>query len=127
MLNIYFVLTYYNYNFFSFIPFQNVNWCIWILYSFISNKIRVIFPMNSSIATTNMLCYKYTLLEFEEIKKNLASRGLPFRGHNEIMGFVKNSNFLMIFESLSEFDPFLSQYITRFQNSGSKTTLSSTI
>ncbi|KAL4098683.1 hypothetical protein QTP88_023234 [Uroleucon formosanum] len=61
--------------------------------------------------------------------KTLASRGLPFRGQEEIFGSPKNGNYMMLLELLSEFDPFLAQYISKYGNSGSGTTsyLSSTI
>ncbi|XP_025191154.1 zinc finger MYM-type protein 1-like [Melanaphis sacchari] len=73
--------------------------------------------------------WKNVLTRIVAIVKKLASRGLPFRGHDEIIGSVNNGNFLMIVELLSEFDLFLSQHVTRFQNSGSGNTsyLSSTI
>lgn len=61
--------------------------------------------------------------------KTLASRGLPFRGQEEIFGSSKNGNYMMLLEFLSEFDPFLAQHISKYGNSGSGTTsyLSSTI
>lgn len=61
--------------------------------------------------------------------KSLASRGLPFRGQEEIFGSPKNGNYMMLLELLSEFDPFLAQHISKYGNSGSGTTsyLSSTI
>jgi len=73
--------------------------------------------------------WRSVLIRIVAIVKKLGSRGLPFRGHDEIIGSVNNGNFLMIVELLSEFKPFLSQHITRFKNSGSGTTsyLSSTV
>ncbi|XP_060877870.1 zinc finger MYM-type protein 1-like [Metopolophium dirhodum] len=61
--------------------------------------------------------------------KTLASRGLPFRGQEEIFGSPKNGNYLMLLELLSEFDPFLAQHISKYGNSASGTSLylSSTI
>ncbi|XP_025202811.1 uncharacterized protein LOC112599904 [Melanaphis sacchari] len=62
--------------------------------------------------------------------KTLASRGLPFRGQEEIFGLPKNENYMMLLELLSEFDPFLGQRnILKYGNSGRGTTsyLSSTI
>lgn len=73
--------------------------------------------------------WRSVLTRIVAIVKKLASRGLPFRGHNETIGSITNGNFLIIVELLSEFDPFLSQHVTRFKNSGSGNTsyLSSTI
>lgn len=41
----------------------------------------------------------------------LASRGLPFRGENLIIGSAKNGNYLGILELLSEIDPFLEEHL----------------
>ena len=41
----------------------------------------------------------------------LASRGLPFRGENQIIGSAKNGNYLGILELLSEFDTFLEEHL----------------
>ncbi|CAL1671908.1 unnamed protein product [Lasius platythorax] len=43
--------------------------------------------------------------------KALASRDLPFRGSSERFGSLKNGNFMMILETIAEFDPFLSTHI----------------
>lgn len=51
--------------------------------------------------------------------KALASRGLPFRGHNERFGSIHNGNYLMSLELIAEFDPFLAKHITRYGNPGS--------
>lgn len=61
--------------------------------------------------------------------KFLASRGLPFRGSNEIFGSNRNGNYLGMLELISEFDPFLREHIKKFGNSGRGKTsfLSSTI
>ena len=48
----------------------------------------------------------------------LASRGLPFRGENQIIGSAKNSNYLGILELLSEFDPFLKEHLKQYGNHG---------
>lgn len=39
--------------------------------------------------------------------KSLATRGLSFRGHNEKFGNIHNGNYMMMLESISEFDNFL--------------------
>ncbi|XP_043271756.1 zinc finger MYM-type protein 1-like [Venturia canescens] len=61
--------------------------------------------------------------------KALASRGLPFRGHDEKFGSANNVNYLMSLELLAEFDPFLADHISRYGNPGSGRTsyMSSTI
>ncbi|XP_046752385.1 zinc finger MYM-type protein 1-like [Diprion similis] len=61
--------------------------------------------------------------------KALASRGLPFRGHDEKFGSSNNGNYLMTLELLAEFDPFLADHISRYGNPGSGRTsyMSSTI
>ena len=41
----------------------------------------------------------------------LASRGLPFRGENQIIGSAKNGNYLGILELLSEFDTSLEEHL----------------
>ncbi|XP_046973656.1 zinc finger MYM-type protein 1-like [Vanessa cardui] len=51
--------------------------------------------------------------------KALASRGLPFRGHDEKFGSIHNGNYLMSLELIAEFDPFLAKHITRYGNPGS--------
>ncbi|XP_040197362.1 zinc finger MYM-type protein 1-like [Rana temporaria] len=48
----------------------------------------------------------------------LASRGLPFRGENQIIGSAKNGNYLGILELLSEFDPFLEEHLKLYGNPG---------
>lgn len=50
--------------------------------------------------------------------KFLTSRGLSFRGDNEIFGVTNNGNFLGILELISEFDPFLKSHIERHGNKG---------
>jgi len=63
------------------------------------------------------------------VVKKLSSRGLSFRGKIEKFGSVKNGNFMMALELISEFDPFLANHIAKYGNPGSGQTsyLSSTI
>lgn len=63
------------------------------------------------------------------IVKSLAIRGLPFRGHTEKIGDLRNGNFLGTVELLAEFDPFLSEHIKCYAHPGSGKTsyLSKTI
>lgn len=46
----------------------------------------------------------------------LASRGLPFRGDNEILGSPNNGNYLGCVELLIEFDPLLANHLNKFGN-----------
>lgn len=50
--------------------------------------------------------------------KFLASRGLAFRGDNELFGDHRNGNFLGCLELLAEYDTFLAQHITTYGNAG---------
>lgn len=63
------------------------------------------------------------------VVKKLGIRGLVFRGKNEEFGSNKNGNFMMCLELLAEFDPFLSNHVANYGNSGRGKTsyLSSTI
>lgn len=53
------------------------------------------------------------------VVKQLASRGLPFRGHDEKFGSVHNGNFCMLLETIAEYDPFLYDHIKKYGNPGS--------
>jgi hypothetical protein len=50
--------------------------------------------------------------------KFLSSRGLSFRGDNEIIGCKHNGNYLGSLELISQFDPFLSEHLKRYGNCG---------
>lgn len=50
--------------------------------------------------------------------KLLSSRGLPFRGSDEIIGSVQNGNYLGCLELLAEYDPFLAEHIQKHGNKG---------
>ncbi|KAJ8886808.1 hypothetical protein PR048_013020, partial [Dryococelus australis] len=52
------------------------------------------------------------------VVKKLASRGLEFRGDEEVFSSVKNGNFMMCLELISEYDSFLADHIRRFGNPG---------
>ena len=41
----------------------------------------------------------------------LTERGLPFRGHDEVIGSPVNGNYLGILELLSQFDAFLARHM----------------
>lgn len=59
----------------------------------------------------------------------LSSRGLPFRGDDELVGSPHNGNFLGCLELISRFDPLLSEHLARYGNKGRGHTsyLSSTV
>jgi len=48
--------------------------------------------------------------------KFLSSRGLGFRGDDDMLGSQNNGNYLGILELISEFDPFLADHIQYFGN-----------
>ncbi|CAH2285606.1 zinc finger MYM-type 1-like, partial [Pelobates cultripes] len=50
--------------------------------------------------------------------KLLSSRGLSFRGNNEVIGSVHNGNYLGYLELLAEYDPFLDEHIQKHGNKG---------
>ena len=50
--------------------------------------------------------------------KLLASRGLAFRGSDEMIGSPRNRNFLGVLEAISHFDPFLAQHLAEHGNPG---------
>ncbi|KAF0759438.1 zinc finger MYM-type protein 1-like, partial [Aphis craccivora] len=50
--------------------------------------------------------------------KFLSSKGLAFRGENELFGSYHNGNFLGTLELLAKFDPFLAKHIETHGNKG---------
>lgn len=62
--------------------------------------------------------YWRNVLEQVTVIKFLASRGLQFRGDNEIVGSPNNGNYLGCVELLSEFDPLLANHLKTFGNPG---------
>lgn len=62
--------------------------------------------------------WRNVLKRIVAVVKFLASRGLPFRGDNEILGSPNNGNYLGCVELLSEFDPFLADHLKKFGNPG---------
>ncbi|XP_044127177.1 zinc finger MYM-type protein 1-like [Bufo gargarizans] len=50
--------------------------------------------------------------------KALGTRGLAFRGKDDRFGSTHNGNYMMMFEFLSEFDPFIAEHIARYGNAG---------
>ncbi|XP_067625649.1 zinc finger MYM-type protein 5-like [Eurosta solidaginis] len=62
--------------------------------------------------------WKNVLKRIVAVVKFLTSRGLPFRGDNEILGSPNNGNYLGCVELLSEFDPFIADHLKNFGNPG---------
>ncbi|XP_050530959.1 zinc finger MYM-type protein 1-like [Daktulosphaira vitifoliae] len=58
------------------------------------------------------------LRRITDVIKFLASRGLAFRGSNQIFGSTQNGNYLGILELLSEYDSFLKDHIKTYGNKG---------
>lgn len=52
------------------------------------------------------------------VVKFLATRGLPFRGDDEILGSKHNGNFLGCIELIAQFDPILQQHLHQYGNPG---------
>ena len=50
--------------------------------------------------------------------KFLATRGLAFRGTNEMLNSRDNGNYFGILELISEFDPLLSNHLAQYGNQG---------
>ena len=48
----------------------------------------------------------------------MSSRGLAFRGDNEILGDTQNGNYLGSIELIAKFDPFLSEHLCKYGNKG---------
>lgn len=67
---------------------------------------------------TEISYWKNVLRRIVAVVKFLASRGLAFRGDNEILGSQNNGNYLGCLELISEFDPFLADHIQNCGNRG---------
>lgn len=48
--------------------------------------------------------------------KSLASRGLPFRGHDSKIGSPHIGRFLMVSDLIAEFDSFLATHLSKHGN-----------
>lgn len=69
--------------------------------------------------------YKYCkdlLVRLVKIIKFIANRGLAFRGTDKKLGSTKNRNYLGLIELISEYDPFLKNYLKLYDNKGSSKT-----
>ena len=48
----------------------------------------------------------------------LATRGLAFRGDDEVIGSKHNGNYLGVLELIAKFDPFLEEHLRKYGNAG---------
>lgn len=62
--------------------------------------------------------WRKVLVRISTVIRFLASRGLAFRGANQIIGSSGNGNYLGILELVSEFDPFLKNHLQLYGNPG---------
>lgn len=58
--------------------------------------------------------WRNVLKQIVAVVKFLTSRGLSFRGDNEILGSPNNGNYLGCMELWSEFDPFIADHLKQF-------------
>lgn len=66
----------------------------------------------------DIVYWRNVLTRILAVVKKLSSRGLPFRGSVEKFGWPHNGNYMMALELIAEFDPFLANHITRYENGG---------
>jgi hypothetical protein len=52
------------------------------------------------------------------VVKFLSSRGLAFRGKNEILGLQHNGNYLGVLELIAQYDPSPSPHLAKYGNQG---------
>lgn len=71
---------------------------------------------------TEINYWRNVLKRIVAVVKFLASRGLGFRGDDEIFGSQNNGNYLGCLELISEFDPFLADHIQNYGNRGKGST-----
>ncbi|MBN3309056.1 ZMYM1 protein, partial [Amia calva] len=62
--------------------------------------------------------WKEVLRRVVAVVKFLGKRGLPFPGHDEILGSPHNGNYLGLLELIAEFDPFLQEHIKKHGQKG---------
>lgn len=62
--------------------------------------------------------WRHVLHRVVTVVKQLSSRGLAFRGEDEVFGSVRNGNFMMCLELIAEYDPFLKAHIAQYGNLG---------
>ncbi|KAL4148479.1 hypothetical protein QTP88_002712 [Uroleucon formosanum] len=61
---------------------------------------------------------KEVLKRIVAVIKFLSSRGIAFRGENQIIGSQHNGNYLGCLELISQFDPFLLEHLNKYGNQG---------
>jgi len=62
--------------------------------------------------------WKEVLKTIVAVIKFLSSRGIAFRGGNQIIGSQHNGNYLGCFELIRQFDPFLLEHLNKYGNQG---------
>ncbi|CAI6371339.1 unnamed protein product [Macrosiphum euphorbiae] len=62
--------------------------------------------------------WKEALKRIVAVIKFLSSRGIAFRGENQIIGSQHNGNYLGCLELISQFDPFLLEHLNKYGNQG---------
>lgn len=90
----------------------------WLLRSKSNHSNSINKEMLEQIISTETKYWNEVVIRVISVIKFLTSRGLSFRGDNEIFGVPNNGNFLGILELISEFDPFLKSHIERHGNKG---------
>lgn len=58
--------------------------------------------------------WRNVLKQIVAVVNFLTSRGLSFRGDNEILGSPNNGNYLGCMELWSEYDPFIADHLKQF-------------
>jgi hypothetical protein len=87
-----------------------------------------LYPINN-VCLKKQKYWKSVLKKIVAVVKFLASRGLGFCGNDEMLGSQNNGNYLGYSEIISEFNPFLTDYIQNYgyRGKGSKSYLSANI
>lgn len=67
---------------------------------------------------SEMQYWRRILHRLVTVIKYLSSRGLPFRGHDQIFGSNTNGNYNTCLEMISEYDPFLQEHIMKYGHVG---------
>lgn len=83
----------------------------------LKNELTLENSFNNTVED-EMTYWRKVLWRVVEVVKFLSSRGLSFRGHDEMIGSKHNGNFLGCLELICKFDPFLEQHFSRYGNKG---------
>ncbi|CAF0964928.1 unnamed protein product [Didymodactylos carnosus] len=89
--------------------------------SIFTNRFNVSGKVNTAIMIqllTETEYWEKVLLRIVSVIKFLSSRGLAFRGSNQIIGDNHNGNYLGCLELISNFDPFLHEHLKSYGNKG---------